>query len=215
MSQAQELLTAPVERTTFDAPMEGIVNDMAYHAGVFAGKALVERVVRDYDPLTNLLDRRGFAEAVNHTLESNPDKDFGLTVLDLGNYKWVNTEFTHEGGDYLLYMIARKLRRKGDEAVRLGGDEFAILFELDRGPDYASHEEQLAAQVDYLKSIRTPLIEAHPDLDKGPIRFYVGAGAIVYDRSMTLQDNLGQADLACEASKHHDRAIYGEMRSVV
>lgn len=215
MSQEIHPFGAPIERTTYDAPIEQMVSNMAYQAGVFAGMAITERVIRDYDPLTNLLNRRGFMEVVDRTLEENPDETFGLAAIDLGNQKWVNTKLGHSGGDFVLCTIARALRRQHDEAGRFGGDELVTMFQLDRGPNNSSHEEQLASEVNYIQSIRTSLIASYPELDQGPIRVYVGAGAVVYDRSKSFDDNLKQADIACEANKLDARSIYGEMRIAV
>ncbi len=51
-------------------------------------------------------------------------------MLDVDDFKHVNTVFGHPGGDRALVFIAGCLRescRAGDVTARLGGDEFAVL----------------------------------------------------------------------------------------
>lgn len=85
------------------------------------------------DPLTGLLNRRGFQEAMRMTL-SNARRymESGmLAYIDLDNFKQINDEFGHEVGDEVLKQVAEKLNancRRTDYVTRLGGDEFAILF---------------------------------------------------------------------------------------
>lgn len=85
------------------------------------------------DPLTGILNRRGFEEAMRLTL-SNARRymETGmLAYIDLDNFKLINDEFGHEVGDEVLKQVAAKLSgncRRTDYVARLGGDEFAILF---------------------------------------------------------------------------------------
>ncbi len=56
-------------------------------------------------------------------------------MLDIDDFKRMNTLYGHPGGDRVLVFIAGCLRRSsraGDLPTRLGGDEFAILV---RGVD--------------------------------------------------------------------------------
>jgi diguanylate cyclase (GGDEF)-like protein len=79
-----------------------------------------------HDPLTEVLNRRGFFELAAET--SGPR---GLLVVDVDDFKLVNDRCGHSGGDQLLCTIADELRRAaGARAVvaRLGGDEFVALL---------------------------------------------------------------------------------------
>jgi diguanylate cyclase (GGDEF)-like protein len=81
------------------------------------------------DPLTGLLNRRGFNESWNDTL----DRGFGhlaVLLIDLDRFKDVNTHLGHSGGDELLVQVAERLRRiapAGSSIARLGGDEFSVV----------------------------------------------------------------------------------------
>jgi diguanylate cyclase (GGDEF)-like protein len=87
------------------------------------------------DPLTGLANRRALIEAMDGAGGRVRDEHVGLLMLDVDNFKHVNTVFGHPGGDRALVFIAgclRKSCRAGDVAARLGGDEFAVLV---RGAD--------------------------------------------------------------------------------
>ncbi len=78
------------------------------------------------DPLTGLLNRRGFWQRVSRDV--GPGTAGGLFVLiDLDGFKSLNDEHGHPAGDAALQQfaaVARTLARTGDAVARLGGDEF-------------------------------------------------------------------------------------------
>lgn len=79
------------------------------------------------DPLTGLLNRRGFVEQ----LEQLPTGAGTLALLDGDRFKQVNDRLGHAEGDRVLRALADRLRdrlRKQDMAARWGGDEFVILL---------------------------------------------------------------------------------------
>ncbi len=84
------------------------------------------------DPLTRLLNRRGFEEAFDAELERARRSGSSLSVVvgDLDRFKRVNDALGHPGGDAALVRSARILtsgKRRFDSAARIGGDEFALL----------------------------------------------------------------------------------------
>lgn len=86
-----------------------------------------------HDPLTHLLNRRGFAEACRQhlALAQRSITPFTLLVLDLDAFKVINDTLGHETGDMALVEMAdvlRELARDSDLVGRLGGDEFAVLL---------------------------------------------------------------------------------------
>jgi diguanylate cyclase (GGDEF)-like protein len=85
------------------------------------------------DPLTGLLNRRGFQEAMERTLAAcrRHGEDGVLAYIDLDGFKQVNDSFGHGAGDTMLRHVAALLTRTvraTDYIARLGGDEFAIVF---------------------------------------------------------------------------------------
>jgi diguanylate cyclase (GGDEF)-like protein len=80
------------------------------------------------DPLTGLLNHRGFQDRLESTLaESNRSgREFTIAIGDLDGFA------AHPSGDDVLRRLAPVLRdalRTSDAVGRLGGDEFGLLLE--------------------------------------------------------------------------------------
>jgi diguanylate cyclase (GGDEF)-like protein/PAS domain S-box-containing protein len=87
-----------------------------------------------HDPLTGMLNRRGFEERVEQAVRRARQEGLthGLCVLDLDRFKVINEVCGKAAGDDLLRQIARLIDRNvrnADSVARLGDDEFAILLE--------------------------------------------------------------------------------------
>jgi len=96
-------------------------------------KARLEELIVT-DPLTGLLNRRGFHMAVDNVLARARRKGEGFSViyLDLDGFKRVNDSMGHAAGDELLRYVGRQLKsglRRYDMLARIGGDEFTILLD--------------------------------------------------------------------------------------
>jgi diguanylate cyclase len=86
-----------------------------------------------HDPLTSLLNRRGFEESirVEYARADRTRGTLAVAMLDLDNFKAVNSRLGHAGGDGALTHLARMLRkhlRPTDIVCRYGGEEFVILM---------------------------------------------------------------------------------------
>lgn len=83
------------------------------------------------DPLTGVLNRRGFErDAAKRLLDSEDDATGALLFIDLNDFKQINDEHGHEVGDQLLTIAAQRLctsLRSCDIIGRPGGDEFVAL----------------------------------------------------------------------------------------
>ncbi|MDO5605051.1 MAG: GGDEF domain-containing protein [Paracoccus sp. (in: a-proteobacteria)] len=87
----------------------------------------------DTDPLTGLLNRRGFETGFSRAIAARDEggQQFSLLQLDLDHFKQVNDRHGHAAGDHMLVAVADALRsetRAGDLLARVGGDEFLILL---------------------------------------------------------------------------------------
>jgi diguanylate cyclase (GGDEF)-like protein len=96
---------------------------------------LIERLsdAASTDPLTRLLNRRGFRDVFDLELERSrrSGRPCALVMGDLDHFKRVNDLFGHPAGDERLRKFARLLRagkRRIDAAARMGGEEFALLL---------------------------------------------------------------------------------------
>ncbi len=85
------------------------------------------------DPLTGVVNRRGFAEEVERELARarRYGRPFVLAYVDVRGLKTVNDTEGHLAGDELLKSVASLLRdsaRADDVVGRLGGDELGLLL---------------------------------------------------------------------------------------
>ena len=177
-----------------------------------------------HDPLTGLLNRRGFEARLAALLQTarNQNREHALCYLDLDQFKLINDTCGHVAGDDLLRRLPQLLQprmRRTDTLARLGGDEFAILLE-DCSLDQAA---RIAGAVrDTIRDYRFHWQYRH---------FTIGASIGVVGitaSSQGLVSVLGAADAACYVAKDtgqnqvhvsypHDLAIVrrrGEMRWV-
>jgi diguanylate cyclase (GGDEF)-like protein len=94
-------------------------------------RELRELAVRD--PLTGLHNRRYFHETLAHEVKRahRYDRRLALIFFDLDDFKAINEEIGHLGGDAVLADVAERLRsvvRGADIPCRVGGDEFAVIL---------------------------------------------------------------------------------------
>ena len=87
----------------------------------------------DIDPLTDLLNRRGFERELKRSVAYV--KRYGVSAalifLDLDSFKPVNDRHGHAAGDAMLKAVAAAIVaevRASDVVARIGGDEFAVLL---------------------------------------------------------------------------------------
>jgi diguanylate cyclase (GGDEF)-like protein/putative nucleotidyltransferase with HDIG domain len=85
------------------------------------------------DPLTHLLNRRGFRDVFDLELERSrrSGRPCALLMGDLDHFKRVNDLLGHPAGDERLRKFAKLLlagKRRIDAAARMGGEEFALLL---------------------------------------------------------------------------------------
>lgn len=86
------------------------------------------------DPLTGLLNRRGFelATARAFTAARRSGAPLAALMCDIDFFKAINDKFGHEFGDVVLKMVADVIRETIGSRVaalgRHGGEEFAILL---------------------------------------------------------------------------------------
>jgi len=93
-------------------------------------EALFAQATRD--PLTGIYNRRYFDDALAvHVERRKRGHAVSLAYFDLDNFKRINDEFGHAGGDAALQGFVHAMHsqlREVDIFARRGGDEFAILF---------------------------------------------------------------------------------------
>jgi diguanylate cyclase (GGDEF)-like protein len=85
------------------------------------------------DPLTDILNRRGFDRELRRSLAyvKRHGTSAALLYVDLDDFKRINDRHGHAAGDAMLKAVAMLLGRhvrEADLAARIGGDEFAVLM---------------------------------------------------------------------------------------
>ena len=152
-----------------------------------------------HDELTGLPNRRLFNDRFAVALAQAHRKEdvLGVLFLDCDNFKTINDELGHHGGDLFLRRLALRLKtclREGDTLARVGGDEFCLLMPNIRSSDEA---ELVAARA--LAQVRRPF-----DINGHQVAGSASIGVAVYP-----QDGQDQSSLLFAA----DQAMYRVKRS--
>ncbi len=119
-------------------------------------------------------------------------------LIDLDNFKDVNDDIGHSGGDELLTVLADRLRRRvrpQDTLARLGGDEFALLLE-------GSDVDTGALVGHLLDDIREPVRLGSRELH---LTASIGSAHTGGEESLQADELLRNADLAMYAVKRAGR----------
>lgn len=152
------------------------------------------------DPLTGLLNRRGFIQALQAAISRNQrtGQMSALLFLDLDGFKQINDQFGHDRGDDALRWVSAQLQaclRPYDRLARIGGDEFTVIIEGVNGPgDAAAVAEKLIGQVSSDRQ-----------------RFRLGASvgiACLPDNGTTVEDLMRAADAAMYDAKRRGKGQY-------
>ena len=149
----------PQERKLSRAPARAAVIKLAAEVDALAAQLEASRAriseleARiDIDPLTDVLNRRGFERELKRSLAyvKRYGTSVALVYLDLDGFKPVNDRHGHAAGDTVLKAVAAALIRNvraSDVVARIGGDEFAVLLWNVNGPDAAAKATALEAAV--------------------------------------------------------------------
>ncbi|HYN92034.1 MAG TPA: diguanylate cyclase, partial [Thermoleophilaceae bacterium] len=156
------------------------------------------------DPLTDLLNRRGFQNVFDMELERarRAGQPLSLIVGDLDHFKRVNDARGHAAGDAVLRRVADAIRgakRGFDSAARVGGEEFAVL-----APDSDEHGAYMLAE-----RIRAAVHEAFADQEDASLTISFGISTHPL-HGQSADGLLRTADQALYAAKR-----LGRNRSVI
>ncbi|CAN7698892.1 GGDEF domain-containing protein [Pseudoduganella sp. LjRoot289] len=151
-----------------------------------------------HDPLTGVLNRRGFdifynKQRVQLGREGRP---LSLMSIDLDHFKAINDRYGHVVGDRVLVQIAHVISqalRESDYVARFGGEEFVVLL-----PDAEVPRAMLVAD-----RIREALRHGWDD-QLPPCTVSIGIGTHV-SRQESLDSLIGRTDAALYRAKENGR----------
>lgn len=155
------------------------------------------------DPLTGVLNRRGFENVAKQICDDKAalDKGVCLLMVDIDHFKMVNDTYGHLFGDKIIRIIAETLKSKirgQDSVARLGGEEFAVLLT----------ETNIAGA-------RTVAEHVRQSIERGKVRrldtqeqisgITISIGIAAYAIGKNFVELLDQADKALYLSKQQGR----------
>ncbi|MGL6336608.1 putative bifunctional diguanylate cyclase/phosphodiesterase [Aeromonas jandaei] len=153
---------------------------------VYEGRRHFRAVRRD--PLTGLPNRVALLEMMeSYATQEIP---FGLVLVDINDFRDINSKFGYDTGDYLLNELAKRVKalcEEGESCGRLGGDQFVII---QRGSSDLRQIRELVARL--LHSLKQDMV-----FDNYPFRLEVGIGIAFYpvdsDKTQELLSRVEQA----------------------
>ena len=152
------------------------------------------------DPLTSLLNRRGWDASVPLILQAAVENSsrIGILTIDIDSFKEHNDRYGHEVGDRALTTVAESIRTtfSGIKALfcRIGGDEFAILTAGIEEEEVFSLAQKFSAAV----------TAAFQGGDK-PLTVSIGIKTAVPQPETTVKELIHDADAALYRAKNNGK----------
>jgi len=154
----------------------------------------------EHDPLTGVLNRKGFERQFTSELERL--KRYGsnvvLAIMDIDDFKTINDSYGHLTGDEVLKAFSdgiNRIIRKNDIFARIGGDEFTLMLA-------ECTEKETEIFFDKLYSFFNTNVYNTGSLK---LKIHVSSGATNIKIEDTLESALKRADKALYVSKRQGK----------
>jgi diguanylate cyclase len=155
------------------------------------------------DPLTGLVNRKGFDRALDSAIDAaaSMPAGVGLLMIDIDHFKRVNDTYGHVFGDKVIKTVAHFIKEsaKGrDTVARYGGEEFALLL-----PDTPLNGAQVLAE-----QIRTTIAKnriRRMDTQDVVDGITISIGVASYGSGESPSQFISRADAALYRSKGRGR----------
>ncbi|WP_304545023.1 sensor domain-containing diguanylate cyclase [Sulfurimonas microaerophilic] len=105
-----------------------------------------------HDPLTGVLNRRGFDNILDYkaSISRRYDSDMSVIFFDIDHFKEVNDSYGHDIGDTILQEISDVIKaniRESDIFARWGGEEFILVLPQTSMQEGVILAEKLRAEI--------------------------------------------------------------------
>ncbi len=123
-------------KTTPDENDADIMSACATYVSLILEMLRLRRIAEHaslYDPLTNILNRRGFTEKLTD-LSNESKMHLIIGIVDINDFKEINDNQGHAAGDFILSDVAEVIKNNiihHGICARFGGDEFVFVFETE------------------------------------------------------------------------------------
>ncbi|WP_213286545.1 GGDEF domain-containing protein [Bradyrhizobium sp. sGM-13] len=159
----------------------------------------VHKTAASVDPLSGMLNRRGFSEACNQVIEREAAAGRPVTVMifDIDHFKSINDRFGHPAGDEILKLFSTVVvsnLRISDLSGRIGGEEFAALLAC-----------PLEEGVIVAERVREAFEASNIVCEEGPVDTTVSIGVAGGPAGTELEVLLAAADTALYQAKRGGR----------
>ncbi|OZT73106.1 sensor domain-containing diguanylate cyclase [Vreelandella boliviensis] len=161
----------------------------------------IQRWEAEHDPLTGLLNRRGFERRLEEAFADfqKTSTPSALLLFDLDHFKPINDEGGHALGDEMLRRIAQVVAwevRRSDHVARQGGDEFGVLL-----PSCTLAQARRIAE-----SLRQSVSEISVTHEGKEYMVTLSIGVTTFDdNDSSVVDVLARADAGSYKAKEHGR----------
>ncbi len=178
---------------------------LAYVAGNYIFLRPVEQEIEklndvaETDPLTQVLNRRGFTRLAEARLAASAGGEHhSVLLMDIDHFKKINDEHGHATGDEVLRETVLRIRgvlREGEIFARVGGEEFAIFI-----PAVTRENAILLAE-----RVRVAIDSLPFETAMGKLKVSTSVGVCHATPRLTLEKFLDRADKALYKSKRSGR----------
>lgn len=152
------------------------------------------------DPLTGLLNRRGFEDEAETERQRfvRRKEPLGLLLVDIDFFKQFNDRYGHACGDFVLVRVAQLMKeqlRDVDRVARWGGEEFILLLPSTNAEGLANIGEKLRASI----------ADARFDYEGEALNVTATFGGAQYMDGETMDQCIDRADAALYKGKSEGR----------
>ncbi|MFL9502277.1 GGDEF domain-containing protein [Rhodopseudomonas palustris] len=159
----------------------------------------LHKTAASLDPLTGMLNRRGFSEACARMIEREAiaGRPVSALIFDIDHFKSINARFGHPAGDEVLKLFAAIVTnslRISDLSGRIGGEEFAALLPC-----------PIDEAVTAADRVREAFQNCGIEVDDAPVATTVSIGVAGGPAGVELEVLLAAADTALYQAKRGGR----------